>query len=67
MSSWEGSRIGSEVIRFLWYFVSLKMHHRVVCFTLLSSLLGVYSLSVSNIQAIHNIGSWVYDQAQEVL
>ena len=38
------------------------MHHRVILSARLSSLLGVYSLSVSNIQVIHNIGSRVYDQ-----
>ena len=37
------------------------MHHRAILSTLLSYLLGVNSLSVSNIQAIDNIGSWVYD------
>ena len=37
------------------------MHHRVIHHTLFSSLHGVYSLSVSNIQAMHNISSWVCD------
>ena len=61
MMFWEGSGIGSEVIGFLQYFVSLGMHHRVISSTLFSSFLVVYSFHVSNIQAIQNIGSGVYD------
>ena len=42
------------------------MHHRVILSSLFSSLLGVYSRSVSNTQAIHNIGSWVNDHTSVI-
>ena len=63
MMFWEGSGIGSEVI--------LGINHRVILSTLLStrwllSSCPVLSCPVSNIQAIHNIGSWVYDHTSVV-
>ena len=60
---WDGAGISSEVIRFLVVFCEPLNATR--SFFLLSSILflGAYSLYVSNIQAIHSIGSWVYDHA----